>query len=138
MAREWWTTSETLPLGGCILLAEPNTGEKPSAIDFRYTSDGKRKAFNYEHLLWIDFSPGDVQELVQIHFSTHTVSVHGRRLEPLYEAILRREVLAVIARDERFDTEEIQVPVVTRIVPQQSTPASASSVPYQHTDDAGA
>lgn len=48
--------------------------------------DGNCKAFPYTSLLWVDYNPS---KGMLLHFATHTVTVKGRNLGPLYAAVVR-------------------------------------------------
>jgi hypothetical protein len=75
---------------------------------------GESVAFSYPHLLWLDFDPS---KAIVLHFSTHTVSLHGRNLAPLFEKLLSFEAIEVYEVSPRYD-EPIEKPdetVVTQI-----------------------
>ncbi|MBK9187723.1 MAG: hypothetical protein IPM33_02090 [Phycisphaerales bacterium] len=74
---------------------------------------GEQIAFAYSQLLWSEFKPRE--GLIMLHFSTHTVHLHGHRLQSLYAEILKREVEEVRLTGERHQDAVNDGPVVTRI-----------------------
>lgn len=72
---------------------------RPFHIDFELKGHN-HVAMTYGHLLWANFnrSAGII-----LHFSTHTVTLKGRNLRPLYDGILLHEVARVKVTPERFD-----------------------------------
>lgn len=80
-------------------------------IDVRRKANA-RFAFAYTHLLWVFFNGSDK---LQLHFSTHTVTLVGRNLASLYERVLRHEVTVIEPVDERHDTGEGDEPVVNSV-----------------------
>jgi hypothetical protein len=135
MEKDVWGTRGRGALGECVALADPSDRAASAMVDFRHDPKGARKSFPYEQLIWIDFEPHSTVDIVRLHFSTHTVTIHGHRLEALYDAFLRREVIAVTAKDERFVTGESEYPVVTRIAPQQSGPQQQPQLPHEFSDE---
>lgn len=94
----------------------------PAFIDFTL-GGGRRKAFRYLDLLWIDFYPSGV---LILHFPTHSVTLKGRNLLALYVQVLAHEARSVSVTDERYDTGEGSGPVITGIhVWQKSSPREA-------------
>jgi hypothetical protein len=67
-------------------------------IDFG-TKDGNRYALKYTDIKWIKLVGGNI---IDIHFATHHVEIHGTRLALLYEQLLREEVHKLDAVDERL------------------------------------
>jgi hypothetical protein len=63
-------------------------GEYPPTITFVQT-DGAPQAFRYEDFRRIRYYPDD---MLQLHFATAIVTLHGRNLLPLWRAIRARRV----------------------------------------------
>lgn len=72
---------------------------RPFHIDFELKGRN-HVAMTYGHLLWANFNPSVG---IILHFSTHTVTIKGRNLQPLYDGILLHEVPKVKVTPERFD-----------------------------------
>jgi hypothetical protein len=75
---------------------------------------GESVAFSYPHLLWLDFDPS---RAIVLHFSTHTVTLRGRNLAPLFEKLLSYEAIEVNEVSPRYDvpTQKPDETVVTQI-----------------------
>lgn len=84
--------------------------EGPPMVEFR-GHDGRSLAVPYSRLLSIDLRP-DLG--VSLRFPEHHVTVRGRNLRPLYEALLRHRVTYVQEGD--LDTVSEDDPFVDRIV----------------------
>jgi hypothetical protein len=81
-------------------------------IDFEVEKKN-HKAFTYAKLVWTDFNPS---EWIILHFASHTVRLEGRRLRPLYDAILSHEVALVRMQPDHHDDGGAESePVVTKI-----------------------
>lgn len=76
-------------------------------------------AFAYNQLLWSEFNP---KVGIVLHFSTHTVHLHGHRLQSLYAEILKREVEDVQLTGERHQDATSDGPVVTKIDVNETKP----------------
>ncbi|MGE3109313.1 MAG: hypothetical protein AB7G11_04865 [Phycisphaerales bacterium] len=136
MAASWWDKYLQDGLGEC---AGPHRADdasaSPSTLDLQlHASD--RRAFMYSQLLWTLYREREQNDLIQLHFSTHTVDVVGLRLGAVYEALLRREVASLRVVDERYLDPESRAPAVTRIeiAPSSRGPA-IPEVPLDFTDD---
>ena len=70
-------------------------------IDF-VLKDGIRQNFSYSHYLtaWLGKEKGE--RVVKIVFATHKVTIHGIRLDDLYDGIITFSVNTVKAQDERY------------------------------------
>lgn len=91
----------------------------PAFIDY-YLKGSIRKALPYEHIIWVDLAHGST---IIVHYSTHTVTLTGRKLNGLYSDILARKVSKVEVIDERYADNDSSDPVVTEIVALQHTAA---------------
>lgn len=60
--------------------------------------NGDRFAFNYVHLVWIVMQRRGV---LFLHFSSHTVEVHGTRMAKVYELLMRKQLAVIEATDPR-------------------------------------
>ena len=86
-------------------------GNPAQFIDFVKAS-GVRQAFPYGQLIWIvSESPAKVT----FHFASHTVSVAGYRLAPIYELAVAQQLGSVLQTDARYASDEEAGPVVTEI-----------------------
>lgn len=74
---------------------------------------GRRVAFAYTHVVWLYFNGSG---LLQIHLSSHTVSIRGRNLASLYEGLMHHSVTEIKETGEHFDDGKNDgQPVVTKI-----------------------
>lgn len=73
---------------------------------------GDLVAMMYAHMVWANLDPS---KGLQIHFSTHTATLIGRNLRPLYDALLRQELSEVQEKDEKRDVSEEGDTVVTQV-----------------------
>ena len=74
---------------------ETNESPRPGFIDF-VRVDGHRQAYPYYQLIWIDSLEATK---IDFHFSSHTVTVVGVRLNLLYEQVLIRRLSRVQAQE---------------------------------------
>lgn len=94
-----------------------------ATLDFRL-KDGTRVALPYATLLKSSFDPS---KGITLEYSTDTVMISGRNLEPVYKAIAQHRLSALGESGERavaFD-QEYGEPVITaiRIEPADSSPS---------------
>ena len=73
---------------------------------------GNSFALSYNHFHWANFKPSVG---LQVHFATHTVTMMGRNLAPLYEAVLRFDLPQVTEIDEKRDLGGKDETVVTKL-----------------------
>lgn len=76
------------------------------------TKDGNSFAISYNHFLWANYNPSLG---LQVHFSTHTITIVGRNLGPLYEAVVRFELSEVVEVGEKRTLAGRDETVVTRL-----------------------
>lgn len=92
---------ETIERGGAARAGgdEREYGPRPYMLDL-VTVGGTRHAFPYAHLLRICYDPSTG---IELFFATHTVTLRGRSLDPLYEELIAHAVPQVVAVGERHD-----------------------------------
>lgn len=76
------------------LAAFGQASERPSDVQRSITLDvilktGNRWAFPYAYLVAVEF---DKSGKLDLHFTSHTVTLEGQCLEPIHEALLNHEV----------------------------------------------
>jgi hypothetical protein len=77
----------------------------------------KRMFLNYAYLVAGEFNPNDEKNLIKLTFSSHTVSLYGYHLEPLYIALLDHLPRFIVETDIRYAlNDESKEGVVTQIV----------------------
>jgi len=93
--------------------------EGTSSLTFRQMvafrrRNGDSMAFSYPHLLRLRFNPS---RAIVLYFSTHTVWLRGRNLEPLFQRLLSFGVTDIEEVSPRYDIpkEDSNEPVVTQI-----------------------
>ena len=88
---------------------------RPYMLDF-VTLDGTRHAFPYAHLLRVKYAAGSG---IKLWFATHTVTIRGRCLDALFDALAAHTAARVTALSERHDpgqaAEDDERPVVHRV-----------------------
>lgn len=98
------------------LEGNPSSGpEGVRCVNF-IRKDGIEVGLCYGHLLWANFDPS---KGMQAHFSTHTVTLQGKNLRPLYDLLLRYELTEVLEKDEARDVSSEDETVVTRVLIMQ-------------------
>lgn len=93
------------------LPSDPATRTRFARLDV-WKSLTERFGFSYSELVWISFTGGSS---IVLHFSSHTVSIKGQALEPLYIGLLRQEVSELQAVDERYELERKDGPTIERV-----------------------
>ncbi|MBK7856649.1 MAG: hypothetical protein IPJ79_18690 [Bacteroidetes bacterium] len=66
--------------------------------------DGKKVFLSYSYLISCEFVPEEQKIVMQ--FTTHSVELHGEKLEGLFEGLFYNSVMNVIEQDERYGEKE--------------------------------
>jgi len=90
---------------------QKNDSERQLCLDL-VRKNANRLAFPYSHLLWVNYNPS---QGIQIHFSTHTVTLAGKNLDAVYEQLLQFTLGSVTEVDEKRHSCPEGEPVVTKI-----------------------
>ena len=81
-------------------------------LDLWFTS-GNHHAFAYIDLRSMRFDPS---EGIVLEFATRTVTITGRRLNPIYELLTRHQIKYLREQGESFETPGDEKPFVERII----------------------
>lgn len=111
----------------------PETRRSPLYLLNLIRDGGEQSAFAYGQLLWAEFSP---KTGIVLHFSTHTVHLHGHRLKSLYVEILKREIEDVRLTKESHQDAVSDGPVVTKIDVNETKPKGEPFKPLKVQPDA--
>ncbi|MEQ9299221.1 MAG: hypothetical protein RIF33_11675 [Cyclobacteriaceae bacterium] len=89
-------------------------GHSPT-IDFQ-PLDGKRIALRYAYLLSIELMTIDNEQQIKLLYSTHTVTVKGYCLTPIYELMRNDGLASLRANDNRYENlKEDNTPFIKEI-----------------------
>jgi len=70
-------------------------------------SNNTRHGFHYSHLLTLILAANnDNQHTITLTFSTHTVTLTGYHLTPLYTHLLSHSITSITEQDERYKSME--------------------------------
>lgn len=111
----------------------PETRRAPLYLLNLVRERNEQIAFAYNQLLWSEFNP---KVGIVLHFSTHTVHLHGHRLKSLYTEILKREVEEVQLTGVRHQDATSDGPVVTKIDVNETKPKGEAFKPLKVHPDA--
>lgn len=104
-----------------------NLNDKPASEDIhRYAApgnvrnicfawpDGRMQYFNYAYLVTSEYLPEEA--LIQLEFTTHSVTIKGIDLQPLYFEIYDQHARIVVCVDKRYSQLANDKTVVEEII----------------------
>ncbi|GAB3040068.1 hypothetical protein [Spirosoma pulveris] len=68
--------------------------------------DGRRVFLNYAYLIAGEYEPNDEKNVIKLSFSSHSVTLQGYNLEPLFMALLDHLPRIITAIDPRYVLDE--------------------------------
>lgn len=68
--------------------------------------DGRRAFLNYAYLVAGEYEPNDEKNMIRLSFSSHSVTLQGYSLEPLFMALLDHLPRIITAIDPRYVLDE--------------------------------
>jgi hypothetical protein len=67
-------------------------------------TDGKKAFYNYAYLSAAEFDPGGEQNLITLHFSSHTVRLYGYSLDALFMDLFEHTPRLIQMIEQRYAT----------------------------------
>jgi hypothetical protein len=86
--------------------------------------EGHHMAFLYGQLVWMNY---DSKVGIILQFSSHTVKLFGRHLEPLYAELLELRTRQITVVEEQHDLDHDDRPVVYRALVEANEKSAAAS-----------
>lgn len=68
-------------------------------------TDGRKAFYNYAYLSAAEFDPGGEQNLITLHFSSHTVRLYGYSLETLFMDLFVHTPRIIQMIEKRYATD---------------------------------